>query len=46
LENKTLLRLGSDETVTVRQSGFRDGIEPYGVYVYATSRRFEAGSRQ
>jgi hypothetical protein len=46
LENKTLLRLGSDETVTVRQASFRDGIEPYGVYVYATSRRFEAGSRK
>lgn len=43
LENKALLRLGSDETASVRQTGFRDGIEPCGVYVYATSRRFEAG---
>ena len=46
LEDKTLFRLGSDEAIIVRQAGFRDGIEPYGVYVYATSRRFEAGSRK
>jgi len=41
LEGKTLHRLGSDDSVTVRKRGFRDSIVGWGVQVYATSRRFE-----
>lgn len=42
LEGKTLHRLYSDETRTVEKGGFRDGITGHEVYVYSTSRRFEA----
>lgn len=42
LEGKTLHRLYADESVTVENGGFRDGMRGYDVHVYATSRRFEA----
>ena len=42
LEGATLQRLYSDETRTVKDGKFRDGMHPFGVHVYATSRRFEA----
>lgn len=42
LNGKTLYRLNSDETHTVQNGGFRDGILGHNVHVYATSRRFEA----
>ncbi|MEN6493330.1 MAG: hypothetical protein ABFD16_03485, partial [Thermoguttaceae bacterium] len=41
LEGKTLYRLGSDESHTVRDRQFADGIASFDVHVYATSRRFE-----
>jgi len=40
LEGKTLYRLSTDETVTVKNGSFRDGIRSSHVHVYATSRRF------
>ncbi len=46
LEGKMLMRLGSDESVRVVQGGFRDGIETYGVHVYATSKVFAATGGQ
>ena len=44
LEGVALQRLYSDETHTVRNGRFRDGIRPIGVHVYATSRRFETAN--
>jgi hypothetical protein len=41
LEGRVLHRLYSDDTVTVRDGRFRDGIVGWGVQVYATSRQFE-----
>ena len=41
LNGKSLYRLNSDETITVRDNRFRDGIRGYDVHVYATSKRFE-----
>ena len=41
MEGQKLYRLGSSETVTVKEGRFSDGITPFDVYVYATSRRFE-----
>lgn len=41
LEGKTLYRLGTDESVVVKNRSFRDGIKGFDVHVYATSRRFE-----
>jgi hypothetical protein len=40
LAGRTLYRLENDETKTVRDGGFRDGIRAFGVHVYATSSRF------
>ena len=42
MEGRALLRLYTDETHTVRDGRFQDGMRGYGVHVYATSRRFEA----
>lgn len=42
LEGKTLFRLYSEEEHPATNGGFRDGIAPQGIHVYATSRRFEA----
>ena len=44
LEGRKLLRLYSDETHTVHDGRFQDGIRGFGVHVYATSRRFEAAA--
>ena len=41
LNGKTVYRLNSDEEHVVENGGFRDGILPQAVHVYATSRRFE-----
>lgn len=41
LDGKTLYRLGTDESVVVKNRSFRDGIKGFDVHVYATSRRFE-----
>ncbi|MEA3365341.1 MAG: hypothetical protein U9Q79_06835, partial [Candidatus Hydrogenedentes bacterium] len=41
LNGKTLHRLHSEETITVQNNGFRDGIKGCNVHVYATSRNFE-----
>lgn len=41
LEGKTLYRLESDETRVVKNGRFDDGIRPFGVHVYSTSRRFK-----
>jgi len=38
LEGRQLYRLYSDETVTVNNGGFRDGIRGYDVHIYATSK--------
>jgi len=43
LEGATLYLLNSDESLAVENGGFRDGIYGWGVNVYATSRRFQAG---
>ena len=42
LKGKTLYRLYSDETHEIQSGAFHDGIQGFGVHVYATSRRFEA----
>ena len=42
LEGRQLFRLYSDDTVTVKDGGFRDGIRAYDVHVYATSKRLQA----
>ena len=42
LEGRPLHRLYSDETVTVNDGGFRDGIRGYDVHVYATSKALQA----
>jgi len=42
LEGRQLYRLYSEETVTVRDGGFRDGIQGYDVHVYATSKKLQA----
>ncbi len=42
LEGRQLYRLYSDETVTVKDGGFRDGIKGYDVHVYATSKALQA----
>ena len=42
LNGLALHRLYSGDTVTVREGHLRDGINGWGVNVYATSRRFEA----
>ncbi|HPJ99348.1 MAG TPA: hypothetical protein PKW60_07655, partial [Candidatus Hydrogenedentes bacterium] len=41
LNGKSLYRLYSNETITVQNNRFRDGIRGYDVQVYATSTRFE-----
>jgi len=41
LEGKTLFRLGSKETVTVKDGELRDGIRGTNAHVYATSKAFE-----
>jgi len=46
LEGATLHRLYLDDSVTVSDGGFRDGIRQWGVNVYATSRRFEASQSE
>jgi len=42
LNGKRLHRLYSEETITVQNNSFRDGIKGYDVHAYATSRNFEA----
>ncbi|HUW62687.1 MAG TPA: hypothetical protein VMZ06_16895 [Candidatus Bathyarchaeia archaeon] len=42
LDGRPLHRLYSDETVTVSNGGFRDGIRGYDVHVYATSKALQA----
>jgi hypothetical protein len=42
LEGRQLYRLYSDETVTVANSGFRDGIRGYDVHIYSTSKALQA----
>ena len=42
LEGRQLYRLYSDETVTVKDGGFRDGIRGYDVHIYATSKALQA----
>ncbi|MCC7375562.1 MAG: hypothetical protein IT581_12975 [Verrucomicrobiales bacterium] len=46
LASKTLHRLGTTEQHEVDAGQFDDGILPYDVHVYATSRRFEAATPQ
>jgi hypothetical protein len=41
LDGKTLHRLWTDESLSVKGGAFRDGIRGMDVHVYATSRRFE-----
>jgi len=41
LEGRVLHRLGTDETHTVSEGSFSDGIAAFDVHVYSTSRRFE-----
>ena len=41
LEGKTLYHLECDETHVVKGGRFDDGIVPFGVHVYSTSRRFK-----
>jgi len=41
IEGKTLYRLYSEENHIVKEGIIRDGIQGFGVHVYATSRRFE-----
>ncbi|MCX6359641.1 MAG: hypothetical protein NT029_07550 [Armatimonadetes bacterium] len=41
LEGKTLYRLGTSESVTVRSGAFRDGVRGWDVHVYAGSRDLE-----
>lgn len=41
LEGKTLYRLECDESHVVKDGRFDDGIVPFGVHVYSTSRRFK-----
>lgn len=41
IEGKKLYRLGTDESVTVKDCSFSDGIIEYDAHVYSTSRRFE-----
>ncbi len=41
LEGKTLHRLHCDENHTVKDGRFDDGIRPFSVHVYSTSRRFK-----
>ena len=42
LNGRTLYRLYSDESLTVENGSFQDGISALTAYVYATSRQFEA----
>jgi len=41
LQGKTMYRLGSDESVVIKDRQFSDGIASFDVSVYATSRQFE-----
>lgn len=42
IEGRKLQRLYSNESVIVRDGGFRDGIKGHGVHVYATSKKLQA----
>lgn len=45
MEGKTLYRMGSEESVTVRNGSIQDGIYGSDAFVYATSRRFEPSQK-